>query len=111
MNSKPLTQKELSEIAGKPVYCPEIESYGIVKCETIGTWAGVPFLVGVWHRDGVAVNFEYNIVKRELKCYKINENYHLTAKARKGNHGRINTLSVLWRESTNQKKIILLLEL
>lgn len=42
---EPLTQHELQEMAGKPVYCPEIESYGIVKCETIGTWAGVPFLV------------------------------------------------------------------
>lgn len=72
MNSKPLTQQELQEMAGKPVYCPKIESYGIVKYETIGIWAGVPFLVGVWHRDGGAVNFEYNIVKRKLKCYGIN---------------------------------------
>lgn len=72
MNKEPLTLEELRETAGKPVHCPEMESYGIVKCEAIGTWAGVPFLVGVWHRDGVAVNFEYNIVKRKLKCYGIN---------------------------------------
>ena len=31
MNEEPLTQHELQEMAGKPVYCPEIESYGIVK--------------------------------------------------------------------------------
>ena len=74
MNNEPLTQQELREIAGKPVYCPEIESYGIIKCETKGMWAGVPFLVGVWHSDGVAVNYEYNIVERKLKCYKISEN-------------------------------------
>ena len=72
MNSKPLTQQELQEMAGKPVYCPKIESYGIVKYETIGIWAGVPFLLGTVHRDGVAVNFEYNIIKRKLKCYGIN---------------------------------------
>jgi hypothetical protein len=74
MNKEPLTQSELQKMAGKPVYCPEIDSYGIVKYETIGRWAGVPFLVGVWHHDGVAVNYEYNIAERKLKCYKISEN-------------------------------------
>lgn len=70
---KSLTQQELQGMAGKPVYCPEMESYGILKYETIGKWAGVPFLVGVWHSDGVAVNFEYNILERNLKCYRVNE--------------------------------------
>lgn len=74
MNQVPLTQQELQAMAGKPVYCPEIESYGIVKCETIGIWAGAPFLLGAWHRYGVAVNFEYNILERKLKCYRISEN-------------------------------------
>lgn len=74
MNKESLTQQELQEMAGKPVYCPEMDLYGIVKYETIGSWAGVPFLVGVWHRDGVAVNYEYNIAERKLKCYKISEN-------------------------------------
>lgn len=72
MNKKPLTQQELKEMAGKPVYCPEMESYGIIKCETIGIWAGIPFLVGTWHCEGTAVNFEYDIAKRKLKCYRIN---------------------------------------
>lgn len=74
MNNEPLTQQELQEMAGKPVYCPEIASYGIVMYETIGTWAGVPFLIGARHRNGIAVNFEYNIVEKKLKCYRINEN-------------------------------------
>lgn len=71
MNNTPLTLQELREMAGKPVYCPEMESYGIVKCETKGMWEGVPFLVGTWHSEGVAVNFEYNISERKLKCYAI----------------------------------------
>ena len=44
----------------------------IAKYETIGSWAGVPFLVGAWHHKGIAVNFEYNITERKLKCYRIN---------------------------------------
>lgn len=71
MNNEPISQQKLRGMAGKPVYCPELQSYGIIKYETIGRWAGIPFLVGVWHRDGVAVNFEHNIKERELKCYKI----------------------------------------
>ena len=59
-------------MAGKPVYCPNMKSYGIIKYETIGQWAGVPFLVGVWHHEGVAVNFEYDIQERKLKCYRVN---------------------------------------
>ena len=74
MNKKPLTLNELRQMAGKPVYCPEIESYGIVKYETIGIWAGVPFLVGAWHNEGIAINFEYNIIERKLKCYRIIDN-------------------------------------
>lgn len=72
MKQEPLTQQELLGMAGKPVYCPYMKSYGIIKCETIGRWAGIPFLVGAWHHEGVAVNFEYNITERKLKCYRIN---------------------------------------
>lgn len=74
MNRNPLTQQELQGLAGKPVYCPELDLYGIVECETKGSYAGIPFLAGVWHNDGVAVTFEYNIAERKLKCYRINEN-------------------------------------
>ena len=45
MNKNPLTLQELQEMAGRPVYCPEIESYGIILCEAIGEWAGVPFFI------------------------------------------------------------------
>lgn len=69
----PLTQKELKEMAGKPVYCPELESYGIVKYDTKGRWAEIPFLVGVFHQYGCSVTFEYNILERGLKCYEITE--------------------------------------
>ncbi|SCI59488.1 Uncharacterised protein [uncultured Clostridium sp.] len=73
MEAEPLTLQELREMAGRPVYCPDADGYGIVKCETKGHWAGIPFLVGAWHEDGVAVNFEYNIKKRGLKCYRIEQ--------------------------------------
>lgn len=73
MDKKPLTKQELQGMAGKPVYCPKMELYGIIKYETKGVWAGISFLVGVWHCDGIAVDFEYNILERELKCYRINE--------------------------------------
>lgn len=55
---KPLKLEEFEELAGKPVYCVEVGGYGIVKYETKGQWANIPFLVGAWHNDGVAVNFE-----------------------------------------------------
>lgn len=47
MNREPLTPQELQTMAGKPVYCPEIESYGIVKYETKGRWSGVLYLKGL----------------------------------------------------------------
>lgn len=70
---KPLTLPELKEMAGEPVWCPEMEAYGIVKCDKIGTWAGIPFLHGSWYdkEDGISVDFEYDIQKRKLKCYRI----------------------------------------
>lgn len=71
LEKRTLTKSELIEMAGKPVYCSNIEAYGIVKYETKGRWAGIPFLVGTWHENGLAVNFEYNISERGLKCYKI----------------------------------------
>ena len=76
MNKKPLTLEELRQMAGKPVYCPQryMASYGIIKYETKGIWAGVPFLVGAWHNEGIAINFEYNIIERKLKCYRIIDN-------------------------------------
>ena len=39
-------------MAGQPVWCPDEEAYGIVMCDKIGQWAGIPFLHGVWYGDG-----------------------------------------------------------
>lgn len=47
MEQKPLTIEELKKMAGQPVWCPDEEAYGIVMCDNIGQWAGVPFLHGV----------------------------------------------------------------
>lgn len=69
-NPKPLTLDELRQMAGEPVWCSEYQCYGIIKVETIGRWANTPFLVGVWHNLGAAVNFEYDIKKRGLTIYR-----------------------------------------
>ena len=66
MNNKPLTEKELSEMAGKPVHCPELECYGIIRCDTVGRWANIPFLVGVWYGNdnGCGARFEFGLNRR-----------------------------------------------
>lgn len=71
MNKEPLTIQELREMAGKPVYCPELGLYGIIKYEIKGCWAGMLFFVGVYHNDGCAVSVEYDIMERQLKCYRV----------------------------------------
>ena len=74
MEQKPLTIEELKEMAGQPVWCPDEEAYGIVLCDKIGQWAGIPFLHGVWYEDGdnnCGVEFNHNIIKRKLKCYRV----------------------------------------
>lgn len=73
MGEKPLTTEELRQMAGQPVWCPDEEAYGIVMCDKIGQWAGIPFLHGVWYSsdDGVGVEFSHNIIGRKLKCYRV----------------------------------------
>lgn len=69
--NEPLTSAELREMAGKPAWCPECDAWGIVKYETVGRFANVPFLVGAWHDEfGGAVNFTYNIEARGLTLYR-----------------------------------------
>ena len=72
---KELTIEELKQMAGQPVWCPEEEAYGIVMCDKIGQWAGIPFLHGVWYSndDGVGVEFNHNIIGRKLKCFRIED--------------------------------------
>ena len=71
MEQKPLTIEELKEMAGQPVWCPDEEAYGVVMCDNIGQWAGIPFLQGVWYHDGIGTEFNHNIIRRKLKCYRV----------------------------------------
>lgn len=48
----------------------ELECYGIVKMEKVGSWANELFLVGTWHNGDAAVNFEYDIKSRGLTLYR-----------------------------------------
>ena len=75
INQEPLTIEELKTMAGLPVRCPEEEAYGIVMCDKIGQWAGIPFLHGVWYSDddGVGVEFNHNIIGRKLKCFRVED--------------------------------------
>lgn len=78
INQEPLTIEELKTMAGLPVWCPEEEAYGIVMCDKIGQWAGIPFLHGVWYSDddGVGVEFNHNIIGRKLKCFRVEDKTH-----------------------------------
>ena len=71
MKNKPLTIEELKEMAGQPVWCPDEEAYGVIMCDSIGKWAGIPFMHGVWYHDGIGVEFNHNIIERKLKCYRV----------------------------------------
>lgn len=70
---KALTIKELKNMSGLPVYCPQINAYGIVRCDKVGKYANRPFLVGVqtYNDDMCGVNFEMDIIQRKLKCYMV----------------------------------------
>lgn len=69
---KQLTLEELKQMSGQPVWCPELKTYGIIKCEGV-IWKDNPFLCGVQYDSdyGTAVNFEYDIQKRGLSCYSV----------------------------------------
>lgn len=63
---QPLSLGEMKEMAGQPVYCPDVEAYGIIGYETVGPWAGILFLY-----FGTGTHFAYNIQKRNLRCYRV----------------------------------------
>ena len=44
-NPAPLTPEQIKQMRGKPVYCPEMNSYGVITFDTTGPWANVPFLL------------------------------------------------------------------
>lgn len=68
----PLTLEQLREMPGEPVWCKELECWGIVKCEGHGHWAGTPFLVGAWYDsyNKMAVDFEHDIKRRKYTLYR-----------------------------------------
>lgn len=70
-----LTIEELKHMAGEPVWCPDINSHGIIKCDKVGHWKDIPYLHGSWYdkENGLSVDFEYDIQERKLKCYRIVE--------------------------------------
>ena len=70
--NEPLTLEELRRMGGKPVWCEELQCWGIVKYETVGAWKNKPFLAGVWQNPDfeTAVSFEYDIKSRGLTLYR-----------------------------------------
>lgn len=71
-NPAPLTLEQIRQMRGKPVYCPEAESYGIITMDKIGAWADKPFLKFFWlqHEDSpCGVDCEWNIEERGLTIY------------------------------------------
>lgn len=70
---EPLTENELRNMSGLPVYCPQINAYGIVRCDKVGKYANRPFLIGVQtYGDNMCNgNFEMDIIQRKLKCYLV----------------------------------------
>lgn len=73
MQQEPLTINELKNMAGQSVWCPEENAYGIVMCDKSGPYAGIPFLHGVYYRNGKGIGtvFNLNIIRRKLKCYRV----------------------------------------
>lgn len=68
--NEPLTIEELRQMNGQPVWCADLKEWGIVKMDTIGGWANIPFLLGHYGDYQVRINFEYDIESRGLECYR-----------------------------------------
>ena len=71
-NPAPLTPAEIQQMRGKPVWCPEVKAYGIIKIYKIGPWADKPFLKFFWignEDEPCGVDCEWDIEKRGLTIY------------------------------------------
>ncbi len=71
-NPAPLTLEQIRKMRGQPVWCPEVESYGIITMDKIGAFANKPFLSFFWLENEDApcgVDCEYDIEKRGLTLY------------------------------------------
>lgn len=66
MPNEPLTIEELREMDGDPVWVEEVEHWALIDVEKGGQWDGVPF--AVWAENGA--KFTYNIMNRNLHCYR-----------------------------------------
>ena len=73
MSKEALTLEELKNMQGQPVWCPDLNSYGIIKCDTAGKWQGTPYILGSQYFPdfGTSTDFEYNILERGLVCQHI----------------------------------------
>ena len=73
MSKEALTLEELKNMQGQPVWCPDLNSYGIIKCDTSGEWKGIPYIHGSQYfpEFGTSTDFEYNILERGLVCQHI----------------------------------------
>lgn len=70
---EPLTPEQILQMRGKPVWCPEVNSWGIITFDKIGYWANRPFLRFFWlanEGDDCGVDCEYNIEERGLTLYR-----------------------------------------
>lgn len=68
---KPLSDAELEEMNGKPVWCAELNLWAILSIERGGRWDGIPFINGVDGLDrGVAVPFSYIVKQHGYTLYR-----------------------------------------
>lgn len=66
LSNEPLTQDELREMDGQPVWVEELKHWALIDIEKGGQWDGIPFTV--WAENGA--KFTYNVKNRGLHCYR-----------------------------------------
>ena len=64
--NEPLTLEQLREMDGEPVWVEDVRHWALIDIEKGGQWDGVPF--AIWTENGV--RFCYNILDRNLLCYR-----------------------------------------
>ncbi len=78
-NPAPLTPEQIRQMRGKPVWCPDIDTWGrkvgawgIITMDKIGAWANKPFFQFFWLESEDAlcgVDCKYDIEERSLTLY------------------------------------------
>lgn len=64
--NEPLTLEELRGMDGEPVWVKDVRHWALIDIGKGGKWDGVPF--AIWVENGV--RFYYNILVRNLLCYR-----------------------------------------